>query len=242
MSPSLISPASSSIPATPDFSNPPAFLELQLPLLAYPAAVFAGRYPKVIQDLVNDVPNAIAQKREPATVDPDVVSAKITVEVAGLLQDPTATDGGYIPLFNTYRSFPTDLNMTLKIDIQWQDFQQITNLEAAELSTGALLLPTARSIRLRIVAACNPVAEYYGAEDVMCGPSVVLELGKYSSSEVAIFVPALPAQAIIAFFFQPDIPTDSNVATAQQAAGQAGQAPSDIEQELPQLLAFPMRD
>ncbi|PMD12110.1 hypothetical protein NA56DRAFT_38363 [Hyaloscypha hepaticicola] len=227
MSPLMISPAAAAIPATPDFLNPPAFLELQRPLLAYPAVVFTGHYPNVIQDLVNDVPAAIGQ-REPGLVDPDVASVKITVEVAGLLQDPTATDGGYIPLFDTYRSFPTDLNAHLKIDIQWQDFPQITDLQAAEPSTGALLLPTARSIRLRIVAACNPVAEYYGAEDVMYGPSVMLELGKYSSSEAAIFVPALPAQAITSFFFQPDPPTDPNVSTAQQAAGQGGQAPSDI--------------
>jgi hypothetical protein len=228
MSPTLTSPASSSIPATPDFSNPPAFLELQRPLLHYPAVVFTGHYPNAIQDLINDVPNAIDQKREPGLVDPDVVSVKITVEVAGLLQDPTATDGGYVPLFDTFRSFPTGLDATLHIDIQWQDFQQVANLEAAEPSTGPLLLPTARNIRLRIVAACNPIAGYYGAEDVMYGPSVMLELGKYSSSEAAIFVPALPAQAITAFFFQPDTPTDSNVATAQQAAGNAGQAPSDI--------------
>jgi hypothetical protein len=183
MSPALITLPSSELRGNPDFDRPPTFLELKRPLLHYPVVECTG-YPNAIPLLLADFSKAVSEKREPGLPDPDVVGVRVTVEVAGLLQDPLATDEGYVPLFHTSRAFPNDPAATLHLDIQWQDFPQVTELAAQEPSSGPLILPTSRNIRLRIVAECkpDPSLAYFGNDDVRYGPGIQVELGKHSSS------------------------------------------------------------
>jgi len=81
----------------------------------YPAVLFTGYYSA--RELIDDVLKAIAEKREPGLVDPDVSSVQITVEVAALHQDPLASDGGFMPLFDLSRLFLADISTKLHIDI-----------------------------------------------------------------------------------------------------------------------------
>lgn len=58
----------------------------------------------------------------------------------------------------------------------------------------------------------DPSLAYFGNDDVRYGPGIQVELSKHSSSELDLFKPGLPSQAInAASFFQPDAPIDPTV-------------------------------
>lgn len=162
-------------PATPDPVNPPASLTLTRPLLTYPAVALTGAYPDPAALLTADLPAAIAAQREPGLPDPDVAMVRIVVEAQGLVQDPLASDGGYLELYQTTRPFPADLTQPLTLDLSWTDIHDAATLAAP--TAGPLLLPTARNLRLLLSALgrADPHQAYFGAEDVRLGPAATVD-------------------------------------------------------------------
>src|SRR5262249_10798515 len=176
-------------PADPDPAHPPASLVLKRPLLHHPAVGCTGFYPDPVGALLADLPAAKAEGREPGLPDPDVDRVQITVEVAALAQDPAATDGGYTPIYQTTRAFPSDPSQPLKLDLAWADVKDAAAMVPAAI--GPLVLPTARTLRLRIASLCRDDASltYFGAQDVRTGPSIQIALRKEASDETALFAP-----------------------------------------------------
>lgn len=219
-------------PPDPDPANPPASLTLRRPLLHHPAVGCTGFYPDPIGSLLADLPLAKAQGREPGLPDPDVDRVQITIEARALAQDPIATDGDYMPVYQTTRSFPADPSQPLTISFDWTDIHDVATL--AGTATGPLLLPTGRTLRLRISALCrdDPGLDYFGAQDVRSGPSIQVALRKQSANETALFAPDLPTHRFCAFYLQPDPTINAAVLFAQRAAGAANQRPADIGSRL----------
>jgi hypothetical protein len=197
-----------------------------------------GFYPDPVGLLLADLPAAKAEGREPGLPDPDVDRVQITVEVQTLAQDPAATDGDYMPIFQTTRAFPTDPAQPLTLAFDWTDVTDATTMVSP--ATGPLPLPTARTLRLRIAALCrdDPALGYFGAQDVRTGPSIHIALRNNSRDETALFAPDLPSHRFRAFFLQPDPAIDPVVLFAQRAAGALNQRPADIATRLASTLGL----
>ena len=225
-------------PPVPNPANPPASLTINRPLLHYPAVACTGFYPNAVGLLLADLPLAKTQSREPGLPDPDIDRVQITVEVETAPQDPAATDGDYMPIFQTTRPFPADPFQPLTLTFGWTDVHDATTLAAT--ATGPLVLPTARNIRMRIATLCrdDPTLTYFGAQDVRTGPSIQVALRNNSSDETTLFASDLPSHRFSALFLQPDPPIDPVVLFAQQAAGAQNQRPSDIGTRLASTLGL----
>lgn len=208
-----------------------ALLEFKRPAMSYPACVFAG-FPNAVAELKRkaaDIARRVAQMPpdsadflpEPSLPDPDVDRVEITVLVQTVPQDPLASDGPYMILYTTTRRFPDDFSASVKVAVQFQDCADIWHPPAAWKSTateGPVLLPKARTIRLRINALCrdepNVENRYFGEEDVRRGPQLVIPLRKNSASEQNLFAPNPPSYTINGFFMQPDLDMTAKLAAA----------------------------
>lgn len=234
LAPLLVDPP----PSLPDPANPPVSLSVTRPLLHHPAVGCTGFYPDPIGALVADLETAKLEGREPGLPDPDVDRVQITVEVQTVAQDPAATDGDYMPLFQTTRAFPADPAQKLLLDIEWADVKDATTMTGTP--NGPLVLPTARTVRLRIASLCrdDEALGYFGAQDVRVGPSVQVPLRKHATDETAMFAPDLPAHRFSAIYLQPDPVVDPLVLLAQQAAGANNQRPADIATRLASTLGL----
>jgi hypothetical protein len=163
-------------------------LQLQRPLLGYPAVLYTGRYTEA------DALNRLRQNRDdnfakqalkpPQPIDGfgipdlDVVKVEIKVEVETLKMDNLLSDDGrehYVTLYTTYRSFnaadPDDL---LEIPIAWKDqrilalgdvtepFDNVADNDTIAQTAGTIVLPTARNIRITLRACGEGTADYWG--------------------------------------------------------------------------------
>jgi hypothetical protein len=225
-------------PPVPDPANPPESITLNRPLLHYPAVACTGFYADPISLLLADLPAAKTEGREPGLPDPDVDRVQITVEARALAQDPAATDGDYMPLYQTTRDFPADPSQPLTLAFEWIDVKDASTLVPS--ATGPLLLPTARTLRLRIAALGrdDPTLGYFGAQDVRTGPSIQVALRNESGDETTLFAPDLPSHRFSALFLQPDPVIDPVVLFSQRAAGALNQRPADIAARLASTLGL----
>jgi hypothetical protein len=232
LAPTLVDP----LPSPPDPSNPPANLTFSRPLLFYPAVVCTGGHPDPISLLLDDLPKALAEKREVGLPDPDVDRLHIVVEAQGLAQDPAASDAAFIPLYETVRSFATDPTAALTLDLDWVDAKNAGAIIPP--SAGPIPLPRARNLRLRASALCreDSTLGYFGAQDVRRSRAIAISLRADAQNEQALFASDLPAHRFSAYFLQPDPPVDATVMFAQRAFGNLNQRPADIITRLATVL------
>jgi len=230
---------------TADPAAPQTTYQIARPKLSYPAAVFAG-IPNAVAALQADMPNAAAQHREPALPDPDAAMLAIDVQVRQLATDAAIFVGDdqqpYSLLYSTTRGFPTDPTQSLQLDITFEDVPDI-GLFRPQPTTGPLVLPRARDVRLilRAAAAPDPQLLYWGSKDAMIGQTLELLTGAYGSDERGIFAPDIPdieANLIRGILLQPDPVPTSNLAAVQALHGQSGMATSDIASRLAQALSL----
>jgi hypothetical protein len=225
-------------PPDPNPGNPPTSLTLKRPLLHHPAVTCTGFYTDPVSMLLADLPTAKTEGREPGLPDPDVDRVHITIEAEGLAQDAAATDGRFMPLYETTRAFPTDPSQALTLSFEWTDIHDASTLVPP--ANGPILLPTARTLRLRIAALCREDAglAYFGAQDVRIGPTIQVALRKHSEDETALFAPDLPTHRFSAIFLQPDPAIDPVVLFAQRASGALNERPADIASRLAATLGL----
>jgi hypothetical protein len=218
--------------------NPPARLTFRRPLLFYPAVVCTGGYPDPISLLLDDLPKAQAEKREVGLADVDVDRLQIVVEARGLAQDPAASDAGFVPLYQTVRSFPNDPAAELTLNLEWLDRNDAT--ATLPPPAGPIPLPRARDVRLRVSALCreDSTLGYFGAQDVRSGPAISISLRADAQDEQGLFAADLPAHRFSAYFLQPDPPVDVTVLFALRAAGNLNQRPADIGTRLASALGL----
>lgn len=209
-----------------------AQLEFKRPMMTYPACVFAG-YPNAVTELKKqavDISKRIATLPrdsdefvlEPTLPDVDVDRVEIAVLIQTVPQDPLAIDGPYLVLYTTTRQFPkNDFLGSVKVSIQYQDCSDIWHPPRPWKSTsteGPILLPTARTIRLRVKALCrdepNVDDPYFGQDDVRHGPELVIPLRKNSALETDLFAQNPPSYTMNGFFMQHDLDMTAKLAAA----------------------------
>jgi hypothetical protein len=189
-------------------------VKIAKPRLGYPEALFAG---VTFNKLKADVPVAGAQKREISVADPDVVQVEVTVAVRALEGDVAS----FLPLYTTTRKFNAE-KLTLKL--QLEDHSTLDLLAAVQPSTGSLKIPTARDIRLTLVAIGRDDPGYFapadperGRQDPRRGVPTIVDLRAPAQVEELLFAPV--DTPLRSFFFQPP-PTDGSVASPAQRLAQ----------------------
>jgi len=167
-------------------------LDIQRPLLGYPAVAFCGGYADAVgrladrlkqqlDDAKNDPEGKRIQMETIGLADPDVDCVEITIEVQALKMDYQLSVSGkesFALLYTTIRKFDMpaneeDYEKAMQIPINYQDAPVLNFADPSNLgdlifdpltTTGAIELPTARAIRLTIRAICENKPGYYGLE------------------------------------------------------------------------------
>jgi hypothetical protein len=188
-------------------------IEIAKPRLGYPDALFTGQID--FADLENDF--LAKPEREFSVPDPDVEAVDIDVSVRALDGDTEV----WWPLYSTRRDFAGE---TTTLDLELQDLPTLDAFPAAQPAAGALLIPSARTVRFTLTAATRVDPAYF---DFQTKPlSVNVEVRANAAAEDPLLAPVdLPIRAL---FFQPP-PTDGSVANpADRLAQEIGLSSSRL--------------
>lgn len=202
---------------TPTGSPQATEVFVRRPRLGYPAYPCTGAA-NAVEKLLDDLPAAQAQGREPGLPDPDATAVRVDVMVRALGFDPDASDG-YVTLYSATRELAK--RKPLRLELEWRDVADAATL--GDSGSGPLPLPTSRDVRLEIRALGrpDPGLDYFGAEDVRLGPPVAVALRKEADDERGLLELGSPADFLRALYLQPDPADDPALANAVQAAGTA---------------------
>jgi hypothetical protein len=206
-------------------------LRIARPLLGFPAVIYTGKYTDPVTELQKafeaNIAKQIAEKKAEAfgIADPDVVKVEIKVEVETLQLDNLASDDGqehYITLYKTYRTFPKAFNDAVEIPVKYIDEKKLNLTEKATpfadpvhnktigVSTGTIILPTVRHIRLTLRAVCEGDDSYWGNVNdnpdlnSRYGKTTVLKIFMPSKNEVDLFSGTVDPPVLQGIYLQPD--------------------------------------
>ena len=226
-------PPALDIPASPDKLN------VERPLIGYPAVIYTGKYADPVA-MLTAASLAMAGKEAFGIPDPDVDRVEITVEVETLRMDNLLSVTGkenYVILYKTQRRFPmvateADYKRTLNIPITYKDCKVLHLGSDAQLKVDLklpdvmdklteIVLPTGRNIRITMRAICEDKddnASYYGLVstdpemDSRFGRTVQMRLYKESVDESQLFLQS-PVDMVRGIYLQPDPPLvlDGNI-------------------------------
>jgi hypothetical protein len=205
--------------------NQPMALSLQRPLLGYPEALFTLRGAANQAAIAAYFSSqALSLPRPPPTgapppqigvPDPDVDRVQFTVEArtpAGDATDPSL-DGQYRVLYTTERTLNplpsglTDDDAPITVALQYAD--EAVAIGSTPPNSGALLIPTARDVRIRIRPLAEPRVNYYGPS-VTVGLVSDVTVRASASAEETLLQQVAGHEPVTAFLFRPPDETVSN--------------------------------
>lgn len=205
-------------------SGQPVRLEVHRPGIAFPQAVYTGA-PNAKQRLTAILEANLAAAdpgdHQPVEIpDPDAtyVEARILVRAAAF--DPLGTERGWMHLYTTHRPFPADPEAPLDLRIRFEDAAQLADLDlTAQLGAlgtvaGAVVLPTARDVRLELRALTRNDMTYVGNERARRGEVSLVELHEPAGAEAGLFVPSIEQRRMRSVFLQPDSQVEGAMALA----------------------------
>jgi hypothetical protein len=205
--------------------EPLSLLRVRRPLIGYPDAVFAD-VPNAEMLLLADLASAGAAEREAGLPDPDVAHVEITIEVRRPdVFGGNTVDAAFQPVYTTTRAFPTDVNDPLDLTIDYVDRSTLETLEtddplAPEAGTGAIEVPTAREVRLRMTTVCkpDPSLTYFGTQAARrSAVPYYVTVRAPSSDERNLVRPDSPGQQCRALMLRPDPAPRANQAATRVA-------------------------
>lgn len=247
-----------------DDVNDPDLLNVNRPLLGYPAVVYTRKYADPIGRLLAASQDMAGQEAF-GVPDPDVNRIQITVEVETLKLDNLMSVSGkdnYVHLYTTERFFSAingddDYGNVLQIPIVYQDVRVLHtgaetnieddfNLDDDIDNLDAIYLPTARAIRLTMRAVCEAKEddeEYYGVfdeanhnRDSRFGHIVEVMLYRESADETDLFVDTAAAQRLQGIYMQPDEPIVFDGKFKTLLFGKVGERAPDMIQRFAKQL------
>ncbi|MFL6083688.1 MAG: hypothetical protein ACJ74F_10860, partial [Mycobacterium sp.] len=197
-------------------------LKITRPVLGYPAVVFTGKYADPVPLLQAASDDAVG-KGSFGIPDPDVTRVRIVVEVQALRMDNLLSSNKrepYAELYSTEREFDAAMDSTLEVPLTFDDAAVLRfgvpgdlgdlGVTQAEIDArNDLPLPTARLIRLTIIALADADATYF-AEGANVGKPLQIQVRRESIDETAMFAAATPASMIRALWLQPDLPPSND--------------------------------
>ncbi|MBK6506332.1 MAG: hypothetical protein IPG02_11870 [Ignavibacteria bacterium] len=215
-------------------------LKLSRPLLGYPDVVYTGKYNDPVGRLTQAVQDHIdlqeSTENDPirkgakafGIPDPDVSAVEIKVEVETLNMDNLASDDGrehYITLYTTTRNFSAFDEMNadedIEVPIRFEDFPvlKLTTDKPFPLNSdntfinetsGEILLPRARNIRITLRAVGEDKINYWGDHHIKSntnprlGKTTVISMRKESINEQGLFPYTDNPKTLQAIYLQPD--------------------------------------
>jgi hypothetical protein len=216
------------LPDVADVPYQPAGNTLQInrPLLGYPAVVYTNKYENVIDRLKEASNNALAEGQNGNVTDstglpdPDVMAVEIIVEIQTQKMDTVDSVSGrenFIHYYTTYRQFPVDFAETLEVPLTYQDAftldfsnpanpgKDILGITLQDVhDQSELPLPTGRNIRLTVRAVGEMDLEYYGHERAHIGRPIQFLLREESTNEEDLYVDDALSAQIQGIYLQPD--------------------------------------
>jgi hypothetical protein len=217
-------PVPSQVP-TPDPTRAIQTITVKKPRLGYPEAIFAGVNPATFNGASLDalIADALANNSTLNVPDPDVDRFAITVEARMPAHDtgtpgslPDLTDGLYRVVYRIelpFNSTAADPDPTVTVNLDYEEIQQISDLAAFLPAGTTIVIPTARDIRIRLQALCQPRPNYYTDAEPPLGLVTDFVVRKEAAQEAALF-PIDPAAQVKAVFLQP---SDNQVQLLAQA-------------------------
>ena len=148
-------------------------ISVQKPRLGYPEAIFAGVDPSTFTGASLDalIADALASNSTLNVPDPDVDRFAVTVEARMPAHDsgtpgslPDQTDGLYRVIYRVelpFNATVADPDPTVTVNLDYQEIHQISDLATFVPVGTTLVIPTARDIRIRLQALCQPRLNYY---------------------------------------------------------------------------------
>jgi hypothetical protein len=207
-------PAVPSQVPVPDPTQAIQTITVQRPRLGYPEAIFAGVSPTTFAGASLDalIAEALANHSTLNVPDPDVDRFAITVEARmpahdagtpGLL--PDMTDGLYRVVYRVefpFNATVADPDPSVTINLDYEDIHQISDLATFTPVGTTITVPTARDIRIRLQALCQPRPNYYADAEPPVGLVTDFVVRKEATAESALF-PVDPVSQVKAIYLQP---------------------------------------
>ena len=239
-------------------------LQIERPLLEYPAVVFTDKYQKIGQDPIAML-KALAfgdLGLKAALPDPDVNKIKILVEVKSLRMDTQLSQSGrdsYIPLYSREWDFPVEFDGKIDLPISFLDVPVLNlgeiadpflskKLEFDQLSETSLVLPTGRQVRvsLRAVASSEEPEEiYFGIidtdedKDSRYGKVMQLMFYKETENEDDLLLPYKNIPELQALYLKPDpIPTAKQITLGARLRRRSENDQPDVVKRLADSLGL----
>lgn len=152
-------------------------------------------------------------------IDTTILSVSVLVKTPDFDPHPSGKDNeGYVEWYTTTRLFPIDLNDPYLLDLQFEDCALLNDLDfSAQIApdpAGALLLPSARDVKIVLRAMGEEDYDYFGNDRARLGAVSTLVLHKQAGSETDFFVPQSPQDVIRTVYLQPTDLEQENQPTA----------------------------
>jgi len=238
-------------------------LQIERPLLEYPAVVFTDKYQKIGQDpiaMLKALP--VGNGLKPALPDPDVNKIKILVEVKSLRMDTQLSRTGrdsYIPLYAREWGFPENFDGKIELPIKFLDVPVLNLGEQADpflsqklifdqLSETALVLPTGRQVRVSLrgmASSEEPEESYFGIidtdedKDSRFGKVQQLMFYKETQEEDSLLLPYKNIPELQGFYLKPDpIPTEKQISWGARLRRRSENDQPDVVKRLADSLGL----
>lgn len=201
-------------------------LRFARPVLGWPAVEYTGKYTDAVARLKAAAVAGVKEGTAFGISDPDVVKLEIHVEVETLQLDNLASSDGrehFITLYKTYRSFDAvDFDAALDVGIVYVDtpvlnltdtvnpFKNPASNATVAATSGPIILPTARNIRITVRGVCESDEAYWGNthmnpdRDSRYGKKTTIKVRKASADEQNLFTGQADPRFIQGIFLQPD--------------------------------------
>jgi hypothetical protein len=194
------------------------------PRISVPQALYTS-YPNVrtvllaIQQANRGLAAADVTDPSVPDIDASTLSIRVLVRTPDFDPHPLRKDKeGFVEWYRTTRRFPDDLDDPYELDLQFADAALLSDLDISGQTSadpeGAVLLPTARDVKIELRAVGEENDEYFGSERARLGIVSTLSLHKQADSETEFLLPQSPQDIIRSVYLQPTNLEQENQPTA----------------------------
>ncbi|HEY6376317.1 MAG TPA: hypothetical protein VIX90_12415 [Edaphobacter sp.] len=191
-------------------------LRIAKPRLGHPEALFTGS--ATFADLEDDLAALAANRkltREISVPDPDVLTVEIEVQLKALDGDLVT----YLPLYKTTRTFN---GPEMALDLAFEDHDDLTTLPSNQPDEGPLALPTARALRLQLIAVGRDQPGYFAEDNLRRGAPINIDLRAAATVESDLLGEPEGFSSLRSFFFQPPPPDNTVPSPTERLAAELG--------------------
>lgn len=181
------------------------------PRIGAPQALYTA-YPNVRAELLAiqqaNRGLAAADVSDPSVpdIDASTLSIRVLVRAPDFDPRPGKDSESFFEWYTTTRPFPTDLNSPYVLDLDFIDSALLSDIDVsaqtASNPSGALLLPTARDVKIELRAVGAEDYDYFGNERARLGAISTIELHKFAADEADFFLPQTPQEIIRSVYLQ----------------------------------------